>query len=177
MLRVKSSHWTADFTIARALAESFRLSGKKNVAYICVGDPSHVLDRLGPTVGEELSQYYAHIVGTVERPVGTEHLCEVWDDVQKRWPDAFIIGIEAAGGDAEVEGTIEVSDRGLQRAKNDLHNNAFLCDAGITAYLWSGTMPERITPEELNRLQRVIDVIVDAQIRFLQRVKVYEPEL
>src|SRR5690554_5343782 len=39
MVRVKGEHWTADFTIARALSEAYRSSGKDDIVYLCVGDP------------------------------------------------------------------------------------------------------------------------------------------
>lgn len=177
MVRVNGLSWTADFTLARALLEAYRSSAKEEVVYLCVGDPDAPADALGPLVGTELAKYYPHVVGTQERPVTAETLSQAWQEVQSRWPNAFVIGIEAAEGTPEDLGFLEVSDRGLRRRPLGGETPPWLCDVGIAAYLWTGRAPERFTPAEFNRFQRLRDAVIDGQIRFLQKAKRYEPEL
>lgn len=177
MVRVNGLHWTADFTIARALMEAYRSAGKEEVVYLCVGDPGSPADALGPLVGKELLKYYPQVVGTMDQPVRTEELLVAWADIQKRWPEAFVIGIEAVEGPEDSVGFIEVSDRGIRRRPSHGESSPWVCDVGIAACLWTGGAPTEFTPPEFNRFQRVADAVVDAQIRFLQKAKRYQPEL
>lgn len=176
MVRVKGDHWTADFTIARALAEAYRASGKDEIVYLCVGDPEGAATSLGPRAGQELLAYYPNVLGTVEEPVRRGDLPRALRRLADEWPGAFIIGIEAVGGAAEDVGFIEVTDRGLAPASFDV-GAGWPTDVGVLATLWTDSPPERLEPTEYNRVLRVTDAIIDGQIRFLQRVKKYLPEL
>lgn len=177
MVRVKGEHWTADFTIARALSEAYRSSGKDDIVYLCVGDPDGLADAVGPNVGKELRAYYPHVLGTPESPVRSADLLQALGEVEARWPDAFVIGIEATDGDEGDIGFIEVTDRGIRRRPVNAADVPWIGDVGVSATLWTGPMPTRLTPAEYNRMLRITDTIVDGQIRFLQRVKKYVPEL
>lgn len=177
MVRVNGVYWTADFTISRALSEAYRASGKDKLLYFCVGDPDRVSDRLGPNIGTELLKYYPHVIGTNEEPVLTDDMLQMWSTVTQKWPDAFVIGIEASGGPEESIGFVEISSRGIRRRPEHGEAPAWICDVGIAACLWVDEAPIELTPAEYNRSQRVADAIVDGQIRFLQRVKKYEPDL
>lgn len=175
MVRVKGQHWTADFTIARALSEAYRASGKDEIVYLCVGDPEGVATALGPRVGKELLSYYPYVVGTTEQPVRVAELPAALRRLEEQWPNAFVIGIEAVGGAADDIGFIEVTDRGLPHSAGD--GAPWVGDVGVLATLWTGPPPQQLEPVEYNRMLRITDAIVDGQIRFLQRVKKYLPEL
>lgn len=176
MVRVKGDHWTADFTIARALAEAYRASGKEEIVYLCVGDPDGVATALGPRAGKEILAYFPHVIGTPEAPVRVEDLPQALRRLEADWPNAFIIGIEAVGGAADDVGFIEVTARGLPHQVGE-GSDPWVGDVAVLATVWSGPPPERLQPTEYNRMLRITDAIVDGQIRFLQRVKKYLPEL
>lgn len=177
MVRVKGEHWTADFTIARALAESYRSSGKEGILYFCVGDPHHIVDSLGPNVGKELLKYYPHVAGTPDSPILTQDLVGTWRQVQQEWPNAFVIGIEVTEGPQDSVGFIEVNGRGIRRRPAGDESEPWICDVAVSATLYSGEVPTQLTPPEYNRMLRISDAIVDGQIRFLQKVKMYQPDL
>lgn len=177
MVRVKGTYWTADFTVARALLEAYRGSGKDGLVYFCVGDPVHPLTRMGPQVGTELLKYYPHVLGTMSQPISPSDVATAWAEAQQLWPDAFFICIEATGGPADVIGFIEVSDRGLRHVPQEQAGETWIGDVSVTAYLWEGNPPAELTAAQFNTMQKVADAIIDGQIRFLQNVKKYQPEL
>lgn len=114
MIRVDPKHWTADFRLARALAEAYAASGLDDLAFFCTGDPGDPLGRLGPWVGDEMLKYYPHVVGTSDRPVVERNCAERAEELFERWPGAFVIGIEVGASSSAYLGSIEVSDRGLR---------------------------------------------------------------
>lgn len=113
MIRVNPTHWTADFRLARALAESYASSGLSDVCFLCTGDPSDPIGRLGPLIADETIKYYPNVLGTSDRPVTQETLDERLEELARRWPDAFVIAFEAGYGPASLLGSIEITDRGL----------------------------------------------------------------
>lgn len=113
MIRVNPFHWTADFRLARGLAEAYNSSGCTDVCFFCVGDPGDRIGRLGPLVADETVKYYPNVLGTSDRPVTPETLEERVQELLERWPDAFVIGIEAGYGPASLLGAIEITDRDL----------------------------------------------------------------
>lgn len=113
MIRVNPFHWTADFRLARGLAEAYNSSGYSDVCFLCLGDPDDVIGQLGPLVGDETIKYYPNVLGTSDKPVTPETFEERVDELLERWPDAFVIGIEAGYGPANLLGSIEITDRDL----------------------------------------------------------------
>jgi len=114
VIRVDPKHWTADFRLARALAEAYAASGFSDVAFFCAGDPDHPLERFGPLVGDEMLKYYPNVVGTSEQPVTADTFAERVEELFARFPGAFVIGIEAGASSSAYLGSIEVSDRDLR---------------------------------------------------------------
>lgn len=113
MIRVNPFHWTADFRLARALAEAYQSSGRPDVCFLCVGDPDDLVGQLGPLVADETIKYYPNVLGTSDRPVTHDTLEQRIEELFERWPDAFIIGIEAGFGPSHLLGSIEITDRDL----------------------------------------------------------------
>ena len=116
MIRIDPKNWTADFRLARALAEAYTASGLSDVAFFCAGDPAHPLERFGPLVGDEMLKYYPNVVGTSERPVTAANFAERAEELFTRCPGAFVIGIQAGASSSAYLGSIEVSDRDLALA-------------------------------------------------------------
>lgn len=113
MIRVNPFHWTADFRLARGLAEAYNSSGYSDVCFFCLGDPNDVIGQLGPLVADETIKYYPNVLGTSDKPVTPETLEERVQELLERWPDAFVIGIEAGYGASNLLGSIEITDRDL----------------------------------------------------------------
>lgn len=113
MIRVDPSHWTADFRIARALAEAYKATGLDDAVFFCVGEPTDPIGALGPTVGDEIIKYYPHVVGTGSAPVVEENLLERAEEMVAKWPQACAVAIEAGAGAVDQLGSVEITDRGL----------------------------------------------------------------
>ena len=113
MIRVNPFHWTADFRLARGLAEAYHSSGFSDVCFFCIGDPDDVIGQLGTLVADETIKYYPNVLGTSERPVTPETFDERVEELLEKWSDAFVIGIEAGFGPANLLGSIEITDRDL----------------------------------------------------------------
>lgn len=150
MIRVNPFHWTADFRLARALAEAYQSSGYADVCFFCVGDPNDLIGRLGPLVADETIKYYPNVLGTSDRPVTPETLEERIQELRERWPDVFVIGIEAGFGPPQLLGSIEITDRDLTTLPpqagrlNDVTVNVLLrVDEGLTARTAGGTSRPR----------------------------------
>lgn len=113
MIRIDPTNWTADFRIARGLAEAFAASGLDDVLFFCVGDPDDLVGRLGPLVGDELLKYYPNVLGVRERPITAATFAERVAELHERFPDKYVIGIEAGYGRPQHLGSVEITDRGL----------------------------------------------------------------
>lgn len=145
MIRVDPKHWTADFRLARALAEAYAASGLFDVAFFCAGDPADPLERFGPLVGDEMLKYYPNVVGTSERPVTASNFAERLEELLARCPGAYVIGIEAGASSSAYLGSIEVSDRDLRLAAAP--GSRRVADLTVTAVL-------RIDEGEEERMRR-----------------------
>lgn len=177
MIRCNGLHWTADFTLSRALSQAYEAAQKERLLYLCVGDPDDLGDRLGLLVGEELRKYYPFVMGTLEDPVLDHQLEEVWSRVEREWSDAFIVCIEAGVGAAEHLGHIEMTDRGLRRRPRGTELPPWVGDVGLCALLWPENQTEESPRLNVNQVYRIADAIIDGQIRFLQNAGKYEPIL
>lgn len=114
MIRIDPSHWTADFRIARALAEAYSAAGLPDALFVCVSDPDDdVAGFLGRMVADETRKYYPHVMGTSDAPVTRENFRERAAEALDRYGDAFIVGIEAGYGRAPHLGSVEITDRPL----------------------------------------------------------------
>lgn len=113
MIRVDPSNWTADFRIGRALAEAFDASGLDDIVFFCVGDPKDPIGMLGSLVADETQKYFPNVVGLSDNPVTAENFRRQAEEAVDRWPNAFIIAIEAGQGVRADLGSVEITDRPL----------------------------------------------------------------
>lgn len=119
MIRIDASNWTADFRIARALAEGYEASGLDEVVFFCVGDPQDLVGRLGPLVADETIKYYPNVLGTTEDPITAANFDAKVTELYERFPDVYVIGIEAGYGLLSHLGSIEITDRSFSTLRTD----------------------------------------------------------
>lgn len=179
VVRIKGLHWTADFAISRALGDAYESAGKELLVYFCPGDPEDPYDDVGPAAGSEILRYYPHVIGTRDEPVRSDSLASAWRKLTKAHPNAFVVCIESGVGDEESWGQIEVSDRGLRRRPSvGGELPPWLGDVGVYAIVQAQDRAAGQRPGlGYNQRLRVTDAVIDGQIRFLQKVKLYQPEL
>ncbi|HEX6972535.1 MAG TPA: DUF1256 domain-containing protein [Limnochordia bacterium] len=158
MQRIDGMDWTADFRLARALSEAYEASGKKAFVFYCLGAPDDPADSLGPRVADELKKYFPHVVGTSDAPADAAHDPIHWAHVQERYPDAFVITVEAAWGPQDAVGRIEVTDRPSPRG-----GAAGRADLAVVATVGAaGTV-------DPNTVRKLADAIIDGALRFLDK--------
>lgn len=89
---------------------------------LCIGTDKCSGDSLGPLIGYKLLQglnkcyhsYQIDIYGTLANPV---HALNLWDTIQKiyaRYPDAYILAIDASLGQAEHVGMVTLGEGPLK---------------------------------------------------------------
>lgn len=83
---------------------------------ICIGTDRSTGDSLGPLVGEKLksSCKHAYVFGNLEKPVHAKNLEKVIYEINKLFPNPFIIAIDASLGRLENVGTIKLADGALK---------------------------------------------------------------
>lgn len=173
MIRVDASNWTADFRLARALAEGFDSSGFDDLAFICVGDPDHPIGRLGVMVADETVKYYPNVVGTSEDPLTPEKIAKKGREILAAWPDKFLVAIEAGFGSADFLGAIEITDRGLTTPGPDGQPLGQVGDMTVNAVLRPGEVHLDLRAE--SRLMRQAEQEVGSDDRDAYGRKKFKP--
>ncbi|RKL64496.1 spore protease YyaC [Thermoanaerobacteraceae bacterium SP2] len=81
------------------------------VIILCIGTDRSTGDSLGPLVGEMLKKSCSHarVLGTLSEPVHAGNLAKVLDEINEKYPDPFIIAIDASLGRSENVGTIKLA--------------------------------------------------------------------
>ncbi|MGG1572813.1 spore protease YyaC [Fictibacillus sp. NRS-1165] len=83
------------------------------VVVVCIGTDRSTGDALGPLVGTKLHAIKAfpfHVYGTLDEPVHAVNLSEKLKMIEKKHPNAFIIGIDACLGKLNHVGMISIGD-------------------------------------------------------------------
>lgn len=89
-----------------ALNSAFR--GYRDVVILCIGTDRSAGDSLGPLVGTLIKEYLpeALVYGTLENPVHAQNLVEKVKEIENKYPNAFILAVDASLGRLESIGTI-----------------------------------------------------------------------
>lgn len=83
------------------------------IVIVCIGTDRSTGDSLGPLVGSKLaSKHSPHydVYGTLEDPVHAVNLEEKMKEIQERYDDPFIIGIDACLGKLNSVGMVSLGD-------------------------------------------------------------------
>lgn len=88
------------------------------ILFICIGTDRSTGDSLGPLVGtllqEKLLPENFYVFGTLEDPIHAVNLEEKLNQIQKKFEQAFIIGIDACLGQTKSIGTIQIKKGSLK---------------------------------------------------------------
>lgn len=158
MQRINGLDWTSDFRLARALAEALKASDKRDFVFYCLGVPGDVADSLGPRVADELIKYFPNVIGTSLSPADPAHEPERWEALRQKWPEAFVITVEAALGLPDAVGAIEVTDRASPRGAAGGG-----ADLAVIAVVGSSGA---VDP---NTVRRLADAVIDGALRLLDK--------
>lgn len=91
--------------------------GKEGVIFLCIGTDRSTGDSLGPLIGYKLKKIRGKqmkIFGTLERPVHAINLGDYIYFLERAFPDAVIVAVDASVGNAEHIGYVTLG-RGALR--------------------------------------------------------------
>ncbi|NMB26966.1 MAG: spore protease YyaC, partial [Tissierellia bacterium] len=80
---------------------------------LCIGTDRSTGDSLGPLVGHKLAPYIVHyeqvhLLGTLDEPVHAKNLPDFIKKINKEYPEAFILAIDASLGHLDRVGYINI---------------------------------------------------------------------
>ncbi|MFD2088985.1 spore protease YyaC [Brevibacillus brevis] len=81
----------------------------KKVLFVCVGTDRSTGDSLGPLVGTALKKLKFDVLGTLDEPVHAMNIAETLTQIEKNYPNHFVIAVDASLGDFKNVGDIEVA--------------------------------------------------------------------
>lgn len=89
----------------------------KEIIFACIGTDRSTGDSLGPLVGTQLEKLGYHVLGTLEHPLHALNLEERMTEVNEKYPDHFVLAIDACLGNSHSIGDILVQPNGLYPGK------------------------------------------------------------
>jgi putative sporulation protein YyaC len=97
--------------VTHSIASVLREFSYHKIVCVCIGTDRSTGDSLGPLVGTFLSQHesdHLTVLGTLEEPVHALNLPEKLDQLQRLYPDALVVAIDACLGKLKSVGSIQV---------------------------------------------------------------------
>lgn len=89
----------------------------QKIIFLCIGSDRATGDCLGPMIGYKLSKLRKDsfvIYGTLEHPVHAKNLVETIHEIHRKYPDSFIIAIDASLGKNTHVGYITIGEGALR---------------------------------------------------------------
>lgn len=83
---------------------------KKPVLFVCIGSDRSTGDSLGPLVGTKLKEMGYNVLGTLEEPVHAVNLEENINLIKEKYPNHFVVGVDACLGRSKRVGKIGVKN-------------------------------------------------------------------
>jgi putative sporulation protein YyaC len=90
-----------------------RVPSYKSIVFVCIGTDRSTGDSLGPLVGTHLTKHQyngLHVFGTLEDPVHAMNLNDTIEHVERLFPNAFLVAVDACLGQLTSVGHITVAD-------------------------------------------------------------------
>jgi putative sporulation protein YyaC len=97
--------------LAEELIDHIPSVTQRPIVFICIGTDRSTGDSLGPLVGtllEEKNLKVFHVYGTLDDPIHAVNLAEKLKEIQAKYVDPYIIGIDACLGRIKNVGVIQV---------------------------------------------------------------------
>jgi len=102
----------ASFKIANELFFHLPMNKKRPIVFFCIGTDRSTGDSLGPLIGTLLEKRKLppnfYIYGTLKDPVHAINLEERLLEAERKYPQAFFVGIDACLGQSQNVGSIQI---------------------------------------------------------------------
>jgi putative sporulation protein YyaC len=105
--------------------------GKSKIVFACIGTDKCIGDCLGPMVGSMLENRGYNVVGTLEYPMHAINLSSRIDEMNKKYPGYFVIGVDACLGSAECIGSTSYNTGSIRPGKGVGKNLPHVGDISI----------------------------------------------
>ncbi|WP_018249426.1 spore protease YyaC [Orenia marismortui] len=91
---------------------------RQQLIIICIGTDRSTGDSLGPLIGSKLANFRFNenikVLGSLESPIHATNLEKKLEDIEKTYPNPFILAIDASLGKSNSVGSISVNDGPLK---------------------------------------------------------------
>lgn len=140
---------------------------------LCIGSDLAIGDSLGPITGTLINQKRsatnAFVYGTLKKPVTAKEVKYLREFLKKTHPDAKVIAIDAAVGNAGDIGLIKINNRGLKPGAGANKKFAAIGDISIMGIVAEKSMfnYSLLNLTRLNLVYKMADIISDAIATFL----------
>ena len=99
----------------REFRKLFKPNQNRDLVIICVGTDRSTGDSLGPMVGSYLkATTNLNVYGTLDEPVHAVNMQEILDEVEDKYTNPFVVGIDASLGRTSSIGRVDVIDKPLK---------------------------------------------------------------
>lgn len=91
------------------LMEEMRAKKKTEIVFLCIGTDRSTGDSLGPLIGYKLKEKglgNARVLGTLDNPVHAMNLEASLERMEKKFPHALVVAVDASVGNAEHVGFV-----------------------------------------------------------------------
>lgn len=133
---------------------------------LCIGTDRSTGDSLGPLVGHKLAPYIVHyeqvhLLGTLDEPVHAKNLPDFIKKINKEYPEAFILAIDASLGHLDRVGYINIKKGPLKPGLGVNKKLPSIGDISITGIVNVGGMMEYMVLQNtrLNLVMNMANII------------------
>lgn len=108
---------TFDFSKILFNLITLKANEDQKIVFLCIGSDRATGDCLGPMIGYKLSKLRKNsfiIYGTLEHPVHAKNLVDTINEIHRKYPDSFIIAIDASLGKNTHVGYITLGEGALR---------------------------------------------------------------
>lgn len=141
------------------------------VVTLCIGTDRSTGDALGPIVGSKLKQKIRDlpIYGSLEDPVHAMNLEKTIATLNRKYPDAFIIAVDACLGQLKNVGTISLAEGPVKPGAGVHKRLPSVGDVHFSGIVNVGGMMEYFVLQNtrLSLVMKMADVIADSLARAL----------
>ncbi len=111
--RIPHDQELADRHIALQITSMLPSTANQPIVIFCIGTDRSTGDCLGPLIGTKISEKglsHFHVYGTLDEPIHAVNLQEKIDEINQKYSNPFIIGIDACLGRLKSVGSITIGE-------------------------------------------------------------------
>ncbi|MEH7382006.1 spore protease YyaC [Bacillus sp. JJ1533] len=111
--RIPHDQELADHQISLKITSMLPTTTNQPIIFFCIGTDRSTGDCLGPLIGTKIAEKglsHFHVYGTLDEPIHAVNLQEKIEEVNQKYTNPFIIGIDACLGRLKSVGSITIGE-------------------------------------------------------------------